>query len=82
MTIFQMRGDMRTNTGNKAIIESLNKKALSVVFETEDLKRRILNDDGNPTKQAYLVDVVIMTVNGKPTAYKVMDLHDIVPLEE
>lgn len=82
MTIFQMRGDMNTNTGNKAVIDALSKKALSVVFETDELKHQILNNDDNPTKQAYLVDVVIQTIGGKQIAYKVMALHDIIPMED
>lgn len=82
MTIFQMRGNMDTNAGNKAIIDKLSKKPLSVVFETDELKRQILNNDDNPTKQAYLVDVVIQTIGGRPAAYKVMALHDIIPLDD
>ena len=79
MTIFQMRGNMNTNAGNKATIDALCKRPLSVVFETDELKRQIINNDDNPTKQAYLVDVVIQTIGGKPIAYKVMALHDIIP---
>ncbi len=82
MTIFQMRGDMNTNAGNKAVIDSLCKRPLSVVFETDDLKRRILSHDENPTKLAYLVDVVIQTIGGRAVAFKVMALHDVVPLDE
>ena len=82
MTIFQMRGDMNTDTGNKAVIDALSKRHLPVVFEKDELKRQILDIDGNPTKQAFLVDVVIQTVAGKPAAYKVMRLHDIIPLED
>ncbi len=82
MKIFQMRGNMNTNAGNKAIIDALNKKPLSVVFETDELKHQILNNDNNPTKQAYLVDVVIQTIGGKAIAYKVMALHDVVPMDD
>lgn len=82
MTIFQMRRNMDTNTGNKATIDVLSKKPLSIVFETDELKRQILNNDENPTKQAYLVDVVIQTIGGKPVAYKVMALHDVIPMED
>ena len=81
MTIFQMRGDMRTNTGNKAVIDSLANKPLPVVFETEALKMQILNTDENPTKKAFLVDVVIQTINGKAATYKVVALHEIVGLD-
>lgn len=82
MKIFQMRGNMSTNAGNKATIDALYAKPLPVVFENDELKYQILNHDDNPTKQAYLVDVVIQTIGGKPTTYKVMALHDIVPLDD
>lgn len=82
MKIFQMRGNMSTNAGNKATIDALYAKPLPVVFENDELKYQILNHDDNPTKQAYLVDVVIQTIGGKPTTYKVMALHDIIPLDD
>lgn len=52
-----------------------------MVFETDELKELILNSDENPTKKAFLVDVVVQTVNGRLAAYKVMKLHDIVSLD-
>lgn len=82
MTIYQMRSDMRTDIGNKAIIDSISKKKVGVVFETDELKERILYSDENPTKKAFLVDVVVQTVNGKLAAYKVMALHDVVDLSD
>lgn len=82
MRIYQMRSDLNTDTGNKAIIDTLSDKKLGVVFETDELKRRILHSDDNPAKKAFLVDVVVMTVNGKMIAYKVVDLHDVVDLED
>ena len=82
MTIYQMRSDRHTDYGNKAVIDAISKRKLGVVFETEDLKEKILHSDENPTKKAFLVDVIVQTVNGKPAAYKVMALHDIVDLEE
>lgn len=81
MTIYQMRSDMATDIGNKAIIEAISNKKVGVVFETDELKELILNSDENPTKKAFLVDVVVQTVNGKLAAYKVMKLHDIVSLD-
>lgn len=82
MTIYQMRSDMNTDTGNKAVIDSISKKKLGVVFETDELKSRILNSDYNPTKKAFLVDVVAQTINGKQAAYKVIALHDTIDLDE
>lgn len=82
MTIYQMRSDMRTDCGNKAAIDAISKRKLGVVFETDALKERILHSDENPAKKAFLVDVVVLTSGGKPVAYKVMALHDVVDLEE
>ena len=82
MTIFQMRGNMSTNAGNKAVIDALSSRPFPVVFETDELKYQILSNDDNPTKQAYLVDVVIQTIGGKLAVYKVTALHDVVPMDD
>lgn len=82
MTIYQMRSDMRTDCGNKAVIDAISRRKLGVVFETDGLKEQILHSDENPTKKAFLVDVIVQTSGGKPAAYKVMALHDVVDLEE
>ena len=77
----QMRSDMETDKGNMAVIDAISKNKMAVVFETDELKEMILHSDSNPTKKAYLVDVVLLTVNGKIAAYKVMALHDVIDLE-
>ncbi len=82
MTIYQIRGDMSSNTGNKAVIDAISSKKLNVVFETDELKRKILNSVENPIRKAYLVDVVLMTVEGRQTAYKVTALHDVIDLSD
>ena len=83
MKIYQMRSDMSSDVGNKAIIDSIApKKKVGVVFETDELKERILNSDENPAKKAYLVDVVVQTIDGKLAAYKVTALHDVIGLDE
>lgn len=80
MTIYQMRGDMTTDIGNKAVIESISKRKVGVVFANDDLKERILNLDENPTKKAFLVDVSVMKINDKLAAYNVIALHDVIGL--
>ncbi len=80
MTIFQMRGYGAADTGNKAVIDHLHPRPLPVVFETDELKRLVLGTEENPTRKAFLVDVVIQTIGGKPAAFKVMALHDSFPL--
>ncbi len=81
MQIYQLRNDSSSNTGNKAIIDDIFRgKKLSVVFESDDLRSRILFSDENPAIKAFLVDVVVQTIDGRPAAYKVLELHDVIDL--
>lgn len=82
MTVHQMVGDKDKTKGNKAIIEAVENRAVGLLFETDDLKMRILHMDENPTKKAFYVDVVPMYVNGRLAAYKVTALHDIIDIQE
>lgn len=81
MYIRQMRGDMGTNAGNRARIDALCERDLPVFFDTTQLKKEILASAENPTLQAYIVDVVLQTIDGKPTSYKVVALHEVFPIE-
>lgn len=81
MTIYQMRSDMSTDKGNKAVIDAISDKKLAVVFESDELKERILHSDCNPTKKAFLVDVVVQSAGGRVVAYKVMSLHEIIDID-
>lgn len=82
MTIYQVRNDSDTNKGNKAIIDDIFKgKKVPVVFETDELKNKILYSEINPTTKAFQIDAKVQTVNEKPIAYKVMALHDIIDIE-
>ena len=82
MTIFQLRSNMETDKGNRAKIDALCPRALSIYFDNDTLKREILASVENPTRQAYVVDVIMQTIDGKPVLYKVMALHEIIPLED
>ena len=81
MTIYQMRGDMNVDAGNKAVIESISPRKVSVVFSSDDLKEAILHYDDNPTKKAYWVDVETLNVNGRLVGYNVLALHDTIPID-
>lgn len=81
LVIHQMRGNMGTDAGNRGQIDELHNKPLPIVFETDELKSQILHSTENPTRQAYLVDVVVQTVNNRPITYKIMALHDKIPLD-
>lgn len=81
LRIFQLRTNMQTDKGNRAIVDSLSDRPLALVFETDELKRRVLCDD-NPVRYGYLVDVAVLTANDRPVAYKVMALHEVFPIDE
>ena len=83
MQIYQVRSDAGSNTGNKAIIDDIFKgKKIAVVFETDELKQRILYSENNPTRKLFQVDIKVQTVNGIPVAYKVISLHDVIDYNE
>lgn len=83
MQIYQVRSDADSNTGNKAIIDEIFKgKKVSLLFDSDELKNEILFSNSNPTRTGYQVDVKVQTINGKPQAYKVLALHDIMELSD
>ncbi|MCI7348961.1 MAG: hypothetical protein MSN12_14375 [Bacteroides stercoris] len=80
MAIYQVREG--EGVGNKAIIDAISSKALALLFDSKVLEDEILRSEINPIKSAYYVDVMILTAQGRPAAYKVMALHDIISLDE
>ena len=77
---FQTRNDARTparkETGWRGVIESVWRHPIKVVFGNQDVKSRILSGKNNLFKEAYVVDVSVETVHGKPALYKILELHD------
>ena len=80
MTIYQVRKD-GTPAGNKGVIDAISDKKLGLLFDSDELENKILHSEENPMRKAYYVDVVILTANGKPAAYKVLELHDVIDLD-
>lgn len=80
MTIYQVRKGTGS-TGNKGIIESISDRKLGLVFDTDELENEILHSEQNPTLKGYVVDVIVQTAQGRPAAYKIMALHDVIDLD-
>lgn len=76
------KSNIKADTGNKAIIESIDKKSARVIFDTDELKEKILKGEENPLTTGYVVDVKVENVKDKLAAYKVMVLHETFPLDE
>jgi len=71
---YQARNDPKSQAGDRAIIESISKGPVRALVD-EDTKFEMLSGTENPFQLAYLVDVEVETINGKPSIYKVSKLH-------
>lgn len=47
-----------------------------MIFADDEIKTKMLATDPNPFKLAFVVDVSVDTVSGKPALYKVLHLHE------
>ncbi len=73
-------------SGEKAIIEAVHPKPLAVVYETELAADRIKHEteqgDRNLYKLGFYVDCYVERLNGKPVAYRVTQVHNIIDLPD
>lgn len=70
-------------TGDRAVISDVTDKPLPVYFPKGigDVKRRMTHSDKNPFSIGYVVDVSVQYMGDEPKLYRVMALHDTVPLD-
>jgi hypothetical protein len=73
------KGDVQSQTGDRGIIEAIAPKDLKVIFDKPELKDKMLNIDQNPFHLAYVVDVKVETIEGRPAVYKIMNVHETFP---
>lgn len=73
--LYQARSDVRSKAGDRAIIESISSSPVRLEFVNGEVKQQIVGGDDNPFRMAYIVDVEIGTVNGRPLLYKVLAVH-------
>lgn len=79
---YQARNDLRSTTGDKAIIESLYSNPVKVIFDNESIKMKMLSDPENIFVHAYIVDVSVETIKGKPAVYKITNVHEKIDRNE
>lgn len=77
----QTRADNRQG-GDKGVIEAISPKEVKVIFDTPELKNRIIRQSERVYDNAYVVDVNVQTVNQKPALYTVINFHEVVPLND
>lgn len=78
--------DPGRKTHEKAIIEAVTTKPLAVIYETEAARDRIKHEtsfgDRNIYRLGFYVDCYVERLGGKPVAYKLTSVRDIIPLPD
>ena len=77
LTLHQVRGDTKSKTGDKGVIESISKAPVKLWFTSEQIKKDILESPDNPFQQIFVVDVEVKTADRKPALYKVLALKGV-----
>jgi hypothetical protein len=75
---YQARNDPRSQAGDKAIIESIYSGAVKAIFASEAIKAKMLLDTDNPFTHAYVVDVAVETIKGRPVVYRIQNVHEVI----
>jgi hypothetical protein len=78
--------DTGKRTGELAIMEYVTKKPLAVVYDSDLAEQRIKHEtssgDRNLYKLGFYVTARIETLNGRPVAYRISEVHDIIELPD
>ena len=78
---YQARNGLQA-AGDKAVIESISRSPVKTMFQNDELKNEILLKTGqNPFKIAFVVDVIVESIDDKPILYTVQSLVDVIDLD-
>lgn len=73
---YQAKDDLSSQTGDRGIIESIVSNSVKVIFDNEAVKSEMINVEENIFSLAYIVDVKVETINGRPIVYKITKHHE------
>ena len=73
---YQARNDSKARTGDKAVVESVYRGPVKALCVNESIKTKMVLGADNPFTHAYVVDVTVETVKGKPVLYRILDVHE------
>lgn len=73
---FQARADKGSRSGDRAKIESISPNAVKTICVSDSLKAKMVLSERNPFNEAFIVDVVVETVNGRVAMYKIIEMYD------
>lgn len=79
---YQARNTSASAAGDRSIVESISKRPVKTAFRNDDIKCQMLFKDENPFTQAYVVDVMVESVQDRPVLYTILALHDVIDLPE
>ncbi|OYQ85123.1 hypothetical protein [Wohlfahrtiimonas chitiniclastica] len=76
----QTKFNLKTTTGDKALIESIYDKPIKIIFQNESDKAYMYNAgkyfNGIPWQElGFIIDVEVQYSNGKPRLYNVLNVH-------
>ena len=76
--------DVGKRSGERVIVESISEKDLPLVYSSEiaeqTIKHEIRDTEENIYFKGFVVDVNVEVRNGKPVAYRVTNVHQIIEL--
>jgi len=79
MTWYQAKFDNSSQTGNKAVIESISTRPLRVVFDNNAVKNEMFEQGVEYSKPwhqlAYIVDVQVQTISGQPRVATILNFY-------
>lgn len=80
MVLEQVKNSAKAKTGDRGIIEAITERPVKLRFLGEEAKRKVLElDHENPLQCAFLVDVEVRSVEGKPMLYRILEVKDVIP---
>ncbi len=78
--------ELGKRTGEKAIVEEVTKTPLAVVYDSDLAEERIKHEtkdgDRNLYKLGFYVDCRVERLNGRPVAYRISEVRDIIELPD
>lgn len=70
----------------KGIVESIDATPRHLIYVSDlagqRIKDVILEPDGNPYQKGFVVDLDVETVSGRPRAYRILQVHEVIDLED
>lgn len=73
-------------SGERVVIEEISKRDLAIMYASdlakERIKHEVREEDDNIFKKGFVVDVLVVSRNEKPVAYKILEVHDVIDLPD